>query len=247
MAQPVQLGRIKSEPLVTHTDPVCKMLVTAETAAAEYVYNGHTYYFCNVGCRERFASDPEKYLHPTQVEDQPQEVEYTCPMHPEIVQIGPGSCPICGMALEPKEITLDDKPDPELIDMKRRLWISALLTIPVFVLAMGEMLPSFHAFISPRLSIWIQFIFATPVVLWGGWPFFQRAWASIKNVSPNMFTLIAIGTGAAYLLSLAALFVPELFPPTMRSVHTGLVSAYFESAAVITTLILLGQVMELKA
>ncbi|MGQ0542272.1 MAG: copper-transporting P-type ATPase, partial [Blastocatellia bacterium] len=174
-------------------------------------------------------------------------IDFTCPMHPEIVQVGPGFCPICGMALEPKEITLDDQPDPELIDMTRRVWVSAALTLPVFVLAMGEMFPAFHNLISPRVSIWIQFVLTTPVVLWGGWPFFQRAWASAKNASPNMFTLIAIGTGAAYGLSLAVLFVPSFFPAEMRDTHSGLIPGYFESAAVITTLVLLGQVLELRA
>jgi Cu+-exporting ATPase len=151
------------------------------------------------------------------------------------------------MALEPREITLDHEPDAEYADMRRRFWISAVFTLPLFTLAMVEMLPNFHQAISPQLSIWIQFILATPVVLWGGWPFFQRAVASIKNVSPNMFTLIALGTSAAYLLSLAALFFPGLFPASMRDAHTGLVPGYFESAAVITTLVLLGQVLELRA
>ncbi|HEX2639893.1 MAG TPA: HAD-IC family P-type ATPase, partial [Pyrinomonadaceae bacterium] len=240
-------GDMTAAPAGEFTDPVCGMKVSAGSAAGKYDYKGEIYYFCSKGCETKFKSDPEKYLNPTQQEDLPQDVEYTCPMHPEIVQIGPGSCPICGMALEPKEITLDDKPDPELIDMKRRFWVSAVLTLPVFVLAMAEMLPSFHAYVSPRLSIWVQFVLSTPVVLWGGWPFFERAWASIKNISPNMFTLIAIGTGAAYLLSIAALFFPEVFPASMRSTHTGLVAAYFESAAVITTLVLLGQVLELRA
>jgi len=168
-------------------------------------------------------------------------------MHPEIIQIGPGSCPKCGMALEPIEISLDDGPDPEYVDMKRRFTVCAVLTLPVFVLAMGEMFPAFHSLISPRISIWIQFVLATPVVLWGGFPVFQRAVASIKNVSPNMFTLIAIGTGAAYLLSLAALLSPGWFPAAMRDGHSGLIPGYFESAAVITTLVLLGQVLELRA
>jgi len=247
MAQPVQIGRKATVPTLTVVDPVCKMLVSPEAAAAKYDFQGETYYFCAVGCKERFAHDPQKYLKPPADADLPQDVEYTCPMHPEIVQIGPGSCPICGMALEPKLITLSDMPDTEFTDMKRRFWISAALTIPVFALVMAEMLPNWHTLISARLSIWIQFILSTPVVLWGGWPFFQRAWASIKNVSPNMFTLIAIGTGSAYLLSLAALFAPELFPALMRDPHTGLVPGYFESAAVITTLVLLGQVLELRA
>ncbi|MEP7214497.1 MAG: heavy metal translocating P-type ATPase [Acidobacteriota bacterium] len=251
----VQLGRVKTindemriDKAGTHIDPVCKMLVSPETSAGEFEHGGEKYYFCSKGCREKFAADPQKYLEPAAAEDLPTDVEYTCPMHPEIVQIGPGSCPVCGMALEPKEITLDDAPDPEFVDMKRRFWISAVLTIPVFVLAMGEMLlPNFHEFIPARVSLWLQFVLATPVVLWGGWPFFVRAWASVKNVSPNMFTLIAIGTGAAFLLSLAALIAPGVFPAAMRDAHTGLVPAYFESAAVITTLVLLGQVLELKA
>ncbi|HEY2865811.1 MAG TPA: heavy metal-binding domain-containing protein, partial [Pyrinomonadaceae bacterium] len=257
--QSVQLGRKRPEqPPQTFTDPVCKMTVTPESAAATYEYDGEKYYFCALGCRDRLAADPNKYLSPavettdSALRDPHSAVEYTCPMHPEVVQIGPGSCPICGMALEPKEVTLDDAPDPELLDMTRRFWISAALTIPVFVLAMSEMFAAFGHFLDTiaygRVSaLWLQFVLATPAVLWGGWPFFQRAWASVKNVSPNMFTLIAIGTGAAYLLSVVALFAPELFPLSMRDPHTGLVSAYFESAAVITTLVLLGQVLELRA
>jgi Cu+-exporting ATPase len=249
----VQLGRKPAEPAQEpHVDPVCKMLVTPETAAAEYEYNGTTYYFCNTACKERFAAEPGRFLSEPPDTAGGSDIEYTCPMHPEVVQIGPGTCPICGMALEPKEVTLDDRPDPELIDMKRRFWISAVLTLPIFILAMGEMFGSFSRWLDTlptgRVSaLWVQFVLATPVVLWGGWPFFQRAWASLKNVSPNMFTLIAMGTGAAYLLSLAALFVPEWFPPEMRDAHSGIVPGYFESAAVITTLVLLGQVLELKA
>ena len=270
----VQLGRKKPEPVEeTHVDPVCKMLILPSTAAAEYEFEGVKYYFCNPGCREKFAANPERFLSEPAASAAGQfdgevsrsmirppanaggsDAAYTCPMHPEVVQIGPGSCPICGMALEPKEITLDDTPDPELIDMRRRLLISAVLTLPVFVLAMAEMLVDFNALVpswphgrASTISFWVQFVLATPVVLWGGWPFFQRAWTSVKNVSPNMFTLIAIGTGAAYLLSLAALFMPGWFPPEMRDAHSGIVPGYFESAAVITTLVLLGQVLELKA
>ncbi len=228
-------------------DPVCGMTVDPASAAGSHEYKGETYYFCSNGCQTKFKADPEKYLNPKEPENQPLGVEYTCPMHPEIVQIGPGSCPICGMALEPKEISLDDGPDPEYIDMKRRFGISALLTLPVLVLAMGEMFPAFHSIVSPRVSIWIQFVLGTPVVLWGGWPFFERGWASVKNVSPNMFTLIAIGTGAALIYSFAALFVPQIFPATMLDAHTGLIPAYFEAAAVIVTLVLLGQVLELRA
>ncbi len=270
----VQLSRVpaKEPELEMHVDPVCKMLVQPATAVAKFDHDGTTYYFCAVGCKERFAADPGRYLSGTS-QDPRQEsgdkrrenrpfsglmspvslshVEYTCPMHPEIVQIGPGSCPICGMALEPKEISLDDTPDPEYIDMKRRFTVCAVLTLPVFVLAMSDMFVDFnvrdpHGQAS-SISIWIQFVLATPVVIWGGKPFFERAVASVRNASPNMFTLIAIGTGAAYLLSLAALFLPGLFPFEMRDAHTGLIPGYFESAAVITTLVLLGQVLELRA
>ncbi|MBK7934477.1 MAG: heavy metal translocating P-type ATPase [Acidobacteria bacterium] len=230
-------------------DPVCGMTVAPETSAGKYDFEGEAYYFCSTGCMNKFKQNPASF--PTRkrkiLEAESVGVEYTCPMHPEIVQIGPGSCPKCGMALEPKVMTLDDGPDPEYVDMKRRFWISAVLTLPVFALAMGEMLPNYHEYVAPKIALWIQFALATPVILWGGFPFFQRAWTSVKNVSPNMFTLIAIGTGAAYLFSLFALFLPELFPASMRNEHTGLISAYFEAAAVITTLVLLGQVLELRA
>jgi len=252
----VQIGRKKYDPaeeemhadlLGPETDPVCGMTVSPATAAGQYEYNGKTYYFCAVGCLDRFRQDPEKYLNPRLQADQPLDVEYTCPMHPEIIQIGPGSCPKCGMALEPKVISLDDKPDPEYIDMKRRFWVSAVLTLPVFALAMAEMWTGFHSYVSPRISIWVQFLLATPVVLWAGFPFFERAIASVKNASPNMFTLIAIGTSTALVYSLFAMFGPGLFPASMRDMHTGLAPGYFESAAVITTLVLLGQVLELRA
>jgi len=231
-------------------DPVCGMTVAPETSAGKYDFEGEAYYFCSTGCMNKFKQNPASFLHEKKekiLEAESLGVEYTCPMHPEIVQIGPGSCPKCGMALEPTVMTLDDGPDPEYVDMKRRFWISAVLTLPVFALAMGEMLPNYHEYVSPKIALWIQFALATPVILWGGFPFFQRAWASVKNVSPNMFTLIAIGTGAAYLFSLFALFLPDLFPASMRNEHTGLISAYFEAAAVITTLVLLGQVLELRA
>ena len=231
-------------------DPVCGMTVAPETSAGKFDFEGETYYFCSTSCLNKFKQNPASFLDgkkEEKLEAESKGVEYTCPMHPEIVQIGPGSCPKCGMALEPKVMTLDDGPDPEYVDMKRRFWISAVLTLPVFALAMGEMLPNYHEYVSPKIALWIQFVLSTPVILWGGFPFFQRAWASVKNVSPNMFTLIAIGTGAAYLFSLVALFLPELFPASMRNEHTGLISAYFEAAAVITTLVLLGQVLELRA
>jgi P-type Cu+ transporter len=250
----VKHGEMTAAPEGEVIDPVCGMRVSADTAAGKYEYKGQTYYFCSTGCLAKFKDDLEKYLTPNAEEDQPKDVEYTCPMHPQIVQIGPGSCPICGMALEPKIVTLEDLPDTEYLDMKRRFWISAVLTIPILVLAMSEMFvdldslfPSWPHGRASTVSMWIQFILATPVVLWGGWPFFERAVASIKNISPNMFTLIAMGTGAAYLLSLAALFAPNLFPAAMRDAHSGLIPAYFESAAVITTLVLLGQMLELRA
>ena len=175
-------------------------------------------------------------------------IEYVCPMHPEIVRDEPGSCPICGMALEPRTITLEDAPNPELVDMTRRFWISAALSLPLFMLAMSDMLPGqpLQHWASPRLLTWIQFALSTPVVLWGGWPFLERGWQSIVNRSLNMFTLIAIGVGAAYVYSVAATIFPSIFPESFYG-HSGTVAVYFEAAAVITTLVLLGQVLELRA
>ena len=253
--QVVQIGgkpRIEEES-ETFTDPVCKMLVKAETAAATYDYKGETYHFCAVGCETKFRQSPEYFLNPKTQSLSMNEVEakdsvdlYICPMDPEIEQIGPGSCPKCGMALEPKKISLEDKPDPEYVDMKRRFWISLVLTLPVFILAMAEMLPGFKQIIRPSTAVWLQFILATPVVIWGGFPFFVRAVQSIKNASPNMFTLIGIGTGAAFIFSVFALFSPHIFPASMKT-DAGLIPVYFESAAVIITLVLLGQVLELRA
>jgi len=247
----VQLGRkkVKEEDFQTFVDPVCKMLVQPQTAAAKFVYKGETFYFCAVGCQNKFRQNPEKFLlKDTKPEPMTNsEAEYTCPMDPEIVQIGPGICPKCGMALEPMIISLDDKPDPEFLDMKRRFLISAVLTLPIFALAMAEMLPNFHQIISAKTSVWIQFILSVPVVLYCGFPFFVRAVQSVKNLSPNMFTLIGIGTGAAFLFSLVALFAPQIFPMSMHDSHTHTIPVYFESAAVIITLVLLGQVLELKA
>ncbi len=256
--QMVQLGRkkVSAADFETHVDPVCKMLVKPETAAAKFDYKGQTFYFCAESCQIKFRQNPEKFLNLTAEAEPMSEsegVEYTCPMDPQIVQIGPGICPICGMALEPKIISLDDKPDPELADMKRRFAIATILTIPVFALAMAEMFVDFNALFSTlphgrasQISLWIQFILATPVVFYCGLPFFERALISFKNKAPNMFTLIAIGTGAAYFFSLFALFFPSIFPVSMRDSH-GMIHVYFESAAVITTLVLLGQVLELKA
>jgi P-type Cu+ transporter len=228
-------------------DPICGMTVSPDTAAGEYTYKGTTYYFCSIGCLERFRADPATYLRAKQHIDSPgSDVEYTCPMHPEIVQIGPGTCPICGMALEPLIVSIDDKPDEELGYMKRRFAICMVLTLPVLALAMLEMVPGFSAYFPAKTSIWIQFLLSTPVVLWGGFPFFVRGWASIRNIRPNMFTLISIGTGAAWLYSIVGLFFPDLFPMSFRG-HAGEVPLYFEAAAVITTLVLLGQVLELRA
>jgi len=256
--QPVQISRNKES--VTHgemmatpqgqfVDPVCGMTVNPDTAAGNYEHNGAKYYFCSAGCLNKFRQDPETFLAPKKKTNLPKDVEYTCPMHPEIVQIGPGSCPICGMALEPKVFSLDAEEDnSELRDMTRRFWVGVVLSLPILVMTMGEMFagnPLMTVF-APRTFSWLQFVLATPVVLWGGWPLFQRGWASILNRSPNMFTLIAIGVGAAYLYSLVALFFPQLFPLSFRG-HMGEVALYFEAAAVITTLVLLGQVLELRA
>jgi Cu+-exporting ATPase len=247
MADLVQLGSLT--PAVFEIDPVCKMKVLPETAAARYEYAGKTYYFCATRCMERFRANPGQFLQaapaPAPADDS---AIYTCPMHPEVRQTGPGSCPKCGMALEPEEITADVDTNPELIDMTRRFRTSVGLTLPVFLIAMSESIPG-----TPGQSVvwiptlrWIQFLMATPVVLWGGWPFFQRAWASILNRSANMFTLIAIGTGTAYLFSVTALLKPGWFPEGFRG-HGGYVTVYFEAAAVITALVLLGQVLELRA
>jgi len=233
----------------SRVDPVCGMTVRPETAAGSYTYKNKTYYFCAAGCLDKFRQDPEKFFSPQPEKTVREGVEYTCPMHPQIVRIGPGSCPICGMTLEPKVFSLDISEDnSELRDMTRRFWICAVLTLPVFLLAMTEMLPgNFLMRVFPPGALgWIQFALATPVVLWGGLPFFERGAASIINRSPNMFTLIAIGTGAAWIYSVIALLIPQIFPPSFRG-HMGEVALYFEAAAVITTLVLLGQVLELRA
>lgn len=228
-------------------DPVCGMTVGIETAAGEYEHAGEKYYFCSKGCLAKFKSDPDSFLQPRVKEEElPKDIEYTCPMHPQIVQIGPGSCPICGMALEPRTASLEEESNPELEDMTRRFWISVVLTLPVVLLETGKMLLPMEQYVSMSANTWIQFALATPVVLWGGFPFFQRAWASIKNISPNMFTLIAIGTGAAWVYSAVAVFAPQIFPSSFRG-EMGEVDLYLEAAAVITTLVLLGQVLELRA
>jgi Cu+-exporting ATPase len=232
-----------------YIDPVCGMTVTPETAVGSFLYKGKTYYFCAAGCLNKFKQDPESFLSPKQEKKIKEDVEYICPMHPEIIQIGPGSCPMCGMALEPKVFSLDAAEDnSELHDMTRRFWICATLTLPVFLLGMADLLPGdpIAKILTPGAAGWIQFLLATPVVVWGGLPFFERGVMSIINRSPNMFTLIAIGTGTAWIYSVVALFIPQAFPQDLRG-HMGGVPLYFEAAAVITTLVLLGQVLELRA
>jgi Cu+-exporting ATPase len=304
--QPAEMHKAKAQPVVrlsgkaktlpvmttaqtmhgeTHVDPVCGMTVNSAATAGSYEYKGKTYYFCSAQCLQKFRDDPEAILNPKPQPQPAAGVEYTCPMDPEVVQIGagacpkcgmalepktpafpatkteytcpmhpeivrdePGTCPICGMALEPRVITLEEEENPELKDMKRRFWVSAALTIPILALAMSEMIPGQpvqHA-LGQRLITLLQSALATPVVLWGGWPFFVRGWASIVNRSPNMFTLIAIGIGTAWLYSAIAALFPGIFPASFRG-HGGEVGVYYEAAAVITTLVLLGQVLELRA
>ncbi len=271
----------------TATDPVCGMEVEPTSAAGTHEHDGQTYFFCSQPCLERFRAEPARYVGPaTQEPKKPSatrdftcpmhpevhqtapgscpscgmalepavsmpkatKTEYVCPMHPEIVRDEPGSCPICGMALEPRTISLEEEVNPELVDMTRRFWISLVLAAPLVILAMAEMIPGqpVQRVLGANLIPWIQLVLATPVVLWGGWPFFQRGWASIVNRSLNMFTLIALGTGTAYVYSSVATLLPGIFPDSFRGPE-GEVAVYFEAAAVITVLVLLGQVLELRA
>jgi len=218
-----------------------------------HTHEGTTYYFCSAKCLEDFRANPTQFTQPAEVPRAPRSTsseqgttEYTCPMHPEIVQREPGSCPICGMALEPRLITREAQANPELADMTRRFWVGLALALPVVVLEMGGHLAGLHRFIPPQVSGWLQFVLATPVVLWAGWPFFVRGWASVVARSLNMFTLIAMGTGVAWAYSVVATFAPGLFPAAFRGMG-GAVAVYFEAAAVITVLVLLGQVLELRA
>jgi Cu+-exporting ATPase len=230
-------------------DPVCGMTVDPATSKHRFDYQGRTYHFCSAGCRTKFAAAPETYLDKSKTapkEPVPEGTVYTCPMHPEIRRIGPGSCPICGMALEPEVATLDAAPNPELADMTRRFWIGLVFALPAVVLEMGGHLVGGHGWIDPTLSNWIQLVSATPVVIWAGWPFFVRGWQSLVTRNLNMFTLIAMGTGVAYVYSVVATVAPQVFPPAFRG-HDGAVAVYFEAAAVITVLVLLGQVLELRA
>ena len=227
-------------------DPVCGMTVDPHTAKHRADYHGHNYYFCSAGCRAKFIADPPKYLGDRAPEPVAEGAIYTCPMHPEIRQAAPGSCPICGMALEPEIAAPDTGPNPELVDMTRRFWIGLVLTLPVFTLEMGGHLAGPHNWVEPTLSNYVQFAFATPVVLWAGWPFFVRGWQSLVTRNLNMFTLIAMGTGVAYVYSLFATFAPGIFPDAFRG-HGGSPAVYFEAASVITVLVLMGQVLELRA
>jgi len=238
-------------------DPVCGMMVDPETAPHHYDLGDTRCYFCSAGCLAKFEANPDRYLNPPQTDPAAQTPDlgtptepaqgtiWTCPMHPQIRRNGPGQCPICGMALEPLEPTLEEGPNPELIDMSRRFWVSAVLTVPLAALTFGAELFGWEPFPMAQ-SMWIQLALATPVVLWGGWPFFERLWASLKARNLNMFTLIGLGVGVAYGYSVVGAVAPGLFPASLRTMG-GLVPVYFEAAAVITTLVLLGQVLELRA
>jgi heavy metal translocating P-type ATPase len=248
------------------TDPVCGMKVDPSVAKHAVDHRGEQFYFCSAGCKDKFLAGPGQYIghdspdrtggnhaghatepgHGKQTPGEGETVEYTCPMHPEIRQDGPGTCPICGMALEPVIVTADTGPSEELRDMTRRFWVGVVLSIPVAILGMGrDLVPWLHDNISATASAWTQLVLATPVVLWAGWPFFVRGWASVRTRNLNMFTLIAMGTGVAWLFSVIATVAPGIFPAAFREDRA--VEVYFEAAAVITTLVLLGQVLELRA
>ena len=268
MSEHKHQGRHKAAaPSETVADPVCGMRVDPSTSQHRHKLGGTVYHFCSAHCLEKFRANPDRYLNPPEHDPAvqspamgalPQAAEgtiWTCPMHPEIRRDGPGQCPICGMALEPLEPTLDEGPNPELTDMSRRFWVSAVLTLPLVVLTFGAELLGWHPLpmqLGPQhllpapLAMLLQLALATPVVLWGGWPFFERFWASLKTRNLNMFTLIGLGVGVAYGYSVVATLAPQLFPESLRTMG-GLVPVYFEAAAVITTLVLLGQVLELRA
>ncbi len=212
-------------------DPVCGMSVDPAKTPHRHDYRHHTYYFCSAGCRGKFAADPEKYLKPGAVrETMHKDAIYTCPMHPEVQQVGPGACPICGMALEPVVVTAEAPANPELLDMTRRFWIGLVLTLPVAVLEMGGHFVDLGVWLTPNVDNLIQLALATPVVLWTGWPFFVRGWHSFVTRKLNMFSLIAVGTGVAWAYSVIATLAPQLFPPAFRG-HEGAVAVYFEAAA----------------
>jgi len=230
-------------------DPVCGMDVDPQKAAASHVHENHSYYFCSTHCHTKFKNNPAAYLHkqraPNNLADDT--ALYTCPMHPEIEQRGPGSCPLCGMALEPKEVTAEEPVNYELVDFTKRLKLSAVFSLPLVIISMSDLIPGQplqHALPATALAV-MQLLLATPVVLWGGRPFFERGWLSVKSRSLNMFTLIALGTGVAYIYSVIATFFPGLLPPELQ-MH-GATPVYYEAAAVIITLVLMGQVLELRA
>lgn len=232
-------------------DPVCGMTVEPTHSAAQAVHDGETYYFCSAGCHAKFTAHPQQFVTRSNGAEAkavaaPEGAIWTCPMHPEIQRPGPGSCPICGMALEPVMPTANEGQSPEYRDMLRRFWIGLVLTLPVFALEMGGHLTGLHQWLERQTGNWIQMALATPVVLWAGWPFFERAWMSLKTRSLNMFTLIAMGTGVAWAYSMVAVLAPQIFPAAFRAAD-GSVAVYFEAAAVITVLVLLGQVLELRA
>ncbi len=229
-------------------DPVCGMMVDPAAGKPHMTYKGHEYHFCSDSCQSKFKADPEKYLT-AQSAAAPaiKGAQYTCPMHPEIIRDEPGSCPICGMALEPVMPSLDDGPNPELVDFTRRFWVSAICSVPLLIITMGPMVGlSVREWIGEQTALWLEFLLATPVVLWAALPFFKRGVESFTNRSPNMWTLIMIGVGAAYLYSAVAVLFPDMFPQSFRG-HGGSVPVYFEAAAVIVTLVFLGQVLELRA
>lgn len=228
-------------------DPVCGMDVDPARTRHHASHGAGQFHFCSAGCRTKFEAEPERYLAPQAPIDVPEGTIWTCPMHPEVRQDHPGACPICGMALEPETVSLDHSPSPELADMTRRFWIGLIFALPVFMLEMGgHLFPALHHLVPIRSSTSIQLVLATPVVLWAGWPFLERGWASLKSRNLNMFTLIAMGTGVAWAYSMVAALAPGLFPPAFRNAD-GSVAVYFEAAAVITVLVLLGQVLELRA
>jgi Cu+-exporting ATPase len=240
-------GAKDSNAAATVIDPVCGMTVDPAKTAHHAEHAGNAYHFCSAGCRTKFVANPDAYLG-DKPKPEPMATPgaiWTCPMHPQIRQEGPGTCPLCGMALEPEEPSLDDAPNPELVDFTRRLWVAGALTIPLLVVSMFAEMSGLHL-VGPAASPWVQLALTAPIVLWAGWPFFERGWTSVRTRHLNMFTLIAIGVGAAFLYSLVATIVPGIFPATFR-MQGGMVPVYYEAAGVVVTLVLLGQVLELRA
>ncbi|MER8983463.1 heavy metal translocating P-type ATPase [Mesorhizobium sp. M0870] len=237
------------EKFLTATDPICGMSVDRATARHFARHEGQGFYFCSAACQAKFEAEPQKYLGDRPApQPMPKGTQYTCPMHPEIIRDKPGSCPICGMALEPMGVpTGDEGPNPELVDFTRRFWVSAVLSVPLLIIAMAPMIGlMFEGLVEDRTKVWIELVLASPVVLWAAFPFFHRGWDSLVNRSPNMWTLISLGVGAAYLYSVVATLFPDIFPHQFRG-HGGAVPVYFEAAAVIVALVFLGQVLELRA